>query len=115
MQVIPPILIHSNGDIERLEPAGLPIWMFRNARYATSQLQMNAGSRLILFTDGVTDAQSSSGEEFGDTRVIDCCRSIPGELEAEGVVESLVQAVAEWSVDAEQFDDTTVVVVAVRR
>jgi serine phosphatase RsbU (regulator of sigma subunit) len=111
----PPILIHSTGEIERLEPDGLPIGMFRNARYATSQLQMKAGSRLILFTDGITDAQTSSGEEFGDTRVIDCCRSIPSELDAEGVVERLMQAVAEWSVDAEQFDDTTVVVVAVRR
>jgi serine phosphatase RsbU (regulator of sigma subunit) len=111
----PPILIHSTDEIERLEPDGLPTGMFRNARYATGQLQMNAGSRLILFTDGVTDAQSSSGDEFGDTRAIDCCPSIPGELDAEGVVERLMQAVAEWSVDAEQFDDTTVVVVAVRR
>jgi serine phosphatase RsbU (regulator of sigma subunit) len=111
----PPILVHSTGEIVRLEPDGLPIGMFRNARYATSQLQMKAGSRLILFTDGITDAQTSSGEEFGDTGVIDCCRSIPGELDAEGVVERLMQAAAEWSVDAEQFDDTTVVVVAVRR
>jgi serine phosphatase RsbU (regulator of sigma subunit) len=110
----PPILIHSTGEIERLEPDGVPIGMFSNARYTSSQVQMTAGSRLILFTDGITDAQTSSGEEFGDTRVIDCCRSIPGELDAEGVVERLMQAVAEWSVDAEQFDDTTVVVVAVR-
>jgi serine phosphatase RsbU (regulator of sigma subunit) len=52
----------------------------RSLRYV---LQMKAGSRLILFTDGITDAQTSSGDEFGDTRVIDCCRSIPGELDAE--------------------------------
>jgi serine phosphatase RsbU (regulator of sigma subunit) len=106
----PPILIHSTGEIERLEPDGLPIGMFGNARYAASQLQMKAGSRLILFTDGITDAQTSSGEEFGDARLIDCCRSIARELDAEGVVASLMQAVAEWSVGAEQFDDTTVVV-----
>ena len=74
---------------------------------------MRPGSRLVIFSDGLTDAQNGAEEEFGDERLIALCRTIAPGVEAEGVAESLMQAVAEWSVEAEQFDDTTVVVVDV--
>ena len=45
--------------------------------------------------------------------MIDCCRSIAPAVDAKGVGERLMQAVAEWSTGTEQFDDTTVVVVNV--
>jgi serine phosphatase RsbU (regulator of sigma subunit) len=69
------------------------------------------GSRLVIFSDGVTDAQNATEEEFGDERLIACCRTIAPGIEAEGVAGRLMQAVAEWSAGTEQFDDTTVVVV----
>jgi sigma-B regulation protein RsbU (phosphoserine phosphatase) len=74
---------------------------------------MHRGTRLVIFSDGLTDAQNAAGEEFGDDRLIASCRSIEPEIDAEGVAERLMQAVAEWSTGTEQFDDTTVVVVDV--
>jgi hypothetical protein len=62
-------------------------------------------------TDGLTDAQNAAGEDFGDEHLIDCCRTVAPAIDAEGVAERLMYAVAEWS--TEQFDDTTVVVVDV--
>ena len=109
----PPILIRPTGEIERLETSGFPIGMFRRAEYATSELQVEAGCRIVIFTDGLADAQTPSGEEFGEDRVIDCCRGLAGGLPAEQIVERLMQAAAAWSAGAERFDDTTVVVVAV--
>ena len=81
--------------------------------YETTELHVEAGSHIVIFTDGLSDAQAPSGEEFGDDRVIDCCRGLAGGLPAEQLVERLMQASASWSAGAEHFDDTTVVVVAV--
>ena len=86
--------------------------MFARAGYASTELQVEAGSHIVIFTDGLADAQTPSGEEFGDERVIDCCRGLAGALSAEQLVERLMQAAASWSAGAERFDDTTVVVVA---
>jgi serine phosphatase RsbU (regulator of sigma subunit) len=108
-----PILIGPAGEIERLNSDGFPVGMFANARYTAKDFPIRPGSRLVIFSDGLTDAENSAGEEFGDERLMGCCRSIPPGIDAEGVAERLMQAVAEWSAGTEQFDDTTVVVVDV--
>ena len=108
-----PILISSAGEIERLNSDGFPIGMFANARYTARELQMRPGSRLVIFSDGLTDAQNPAEEEFGEERLIACCRTIAPGIDAEGVAERLMRAVAEWSIGTDPFDDTTVVVVDV--
>jgi serine phosphatase RsbU (regulator of sigma subunit) len=105
-----PLLIGPAGEIERLDSDSFPIGMFANARYSSRELQMRPGSRLVIFSDGLTDAQNAAEEEFGDERLIACCRIIAPGIDAEGVAGRLMQAVAEWSTGTEQFDDTTVVV-----
>jgi serine phosphatase RsbU (regulator of sigma subunit) len=107
-----PILIRLSGEVERLNSDGVPIGMFAKARYTARTLDMRPG-RLVIFTDGVTDAQNSAGEEFGDRRLIDFCRSVPSGIDTKAVAVRVMQAVAEWSGGTEQFDDTTVVVIDV--
>ena len=109
----PPILICPTGMIERLSSGGIPIGMFANARYTAAQLHMEPRSRLVIFTDGLTDAQNAAEEEFGDQRLIACCTTIAARIDAKGAADRVMQAVAEWSIGAEQFDDTTVVVIDV--
>jgi serine phosphatase RsbU (regulator of sigma subunit) len=109
----PPILISSDGGIERLNSDSFPIGMFANARYTARELHLQPGSRLVIFSDGLTDAQNAAEEEFGDERLVGFCRTIARGIDAEGVAGRLMQAVAEWSAGTEQFDDTTVVVVNV--
>ena len=67
----------------------------------------------MIFTDGLSDAQNAAEEEFGEERLIDCCRTIAAGINAKGVADRLMQAVAEWSDGTEQFDDTTVVAIDV--
>jgi serine phosphatase RsbU (regulator of sigma subunit) len=109
----PPILIYSTGEVERPDLGGVPIGMFANARYTATTLHMRPGSRLVIFTDGVTDAENTAQEEFGDERLVECCRAIAAGIDAKGVADRVTQAVAEWSDGTEQFDDTTVVVLDV--
>jgi serine phosphatase RsbU (regulator of sigma subunit) len=106
-----PILISLTGEIERLDSDGFPIGMFANARYTAREVRMRPGSRLIIFSDGVTDAQNTAEEEFGEQRLIACCKEVAAGIAAEGVAERVMQAVAEWSMGTEPFDDTTIVAV----
>ena len=108
-----PILTRSTGEIERLDSGGVPIGMFANARYTGKTVQMQPDTRLVIFTDGVTDAQNAAEEEFGDERLVECCTAIAAEIDANGVADKVMQAVAQWSGGSEQFDDTTVVVLNV--
>jgi len=105
-----PILTRSTGEIERLDSGGVPIGMFANARYTGKTVQMQPGTRLVIFTDGVTDAQNAAEEEFGDERLVEYCRTIAAEIDADSVADRVMQAVAQWAGGSEQFDDTTVVV-----
>jgi serine phosphatase RsbU (regulator of sigma subunit) len=108
-----PILVRSSGEIERLESNGFPVGMFGNAQYTANEVQMGPASRLVIFSDGLTDAQNAEEEEFGDERLIEFCKSIATGIDASGVADRLMRAAAEWSVGTEQFDDTTVVVMEV--
>ncbi len=108
-----PILLGSNGEIKRLNSGGVPVGMFADARFTSSELQMGPGSRLVIFTDGLTDAQNAIEEEFGDERLMDSSRTIAPGIDAKGVADILMQTVAQFSVGTEQLDDTTVVVLDV--
>src|SRR5271154_329810 len=108
-----PILTRSTGEVERLNSVGVPIGMFANTRYTATTLEMQPGSRLVIFTDGLTDAENGKEEEFGDERLIECCSTIAAGMNAKGVADRLMQVVAEWSGGRERFDDTTVVVLGV--
>jgi serine phosphatase RsbU (regulator of sigma subunit) len=108
-----PILLRSTGEIERLDSVNFPIGMFANSRYTARELRMSPGSRLVIFSDGLTDAQNTEEEEFGDERLIECCKAIVTGIDAKAVAEHVMRVAAEWSVGTEQFDDTTVVVIDV--
>jgi serine phosphatase RsbU (regulator of sigma subunit) len=108
-----PILRYSTGKIERLNSVGVPVGMFADSKYRATTLEMPPGAQLVIFTDGLTDAENAAEEEFGDERLIESCSTIAAEMDAKGVAERLMQAVAEWSAGRERFDDTTVVVLRV--
>ena len=87
--------------------------MFADTRYTARTLQMRPGSRLVIFTDGLTDAQNAAEEEFGEERLMDYCRTLAAGIDAKGVADTLMQAIAQFSAGTEPFDDTTIVVLDV--
>jgi serine phosphatase RsbU (regulator of sigma subunit) len=111
------ILIRPGGRVERLVSDGFPIGMFGNAKYSHQEVLLEAGASLVIFSDGLTDAVNVRGEEYGDERLVEYCRQIgrgaEAPMEASDIAEMLTRATAQWSNGVEQFDDTTLVVVAV--
>jgi sigma-B regulation protein RsbU (phosphoserine phosphatase) len=67
----PGLLLHADGSIEELGSHGLPLALFPGKPYGSSKLTLAAGELLCLYTDGVTEANSPDGTEFGFPRLKD--------------------------------------------
>jgi len=106
----PPILMRQSGDVERLEPTGLvlgiaPDWAYESRRHA-----LEPGDRLVCFTDGITEANSPAGEEFGERRLLDIVTAHRHESAAT-LTRVVAEAAASWAGGATQ-DDATLIVLA---
>jgi serine phosphatase RsbU (regulator of sigma subunit) len=66
---IPPLVARAGGEVTRLRESNLPVGLMRNAEYRRSGFRLNCGDRLILVTDGVTEAESPEGDFFGEERL----------------------------------------------
>jgi phosphoserine phosphatase RsbU/P len=65
-----PMLIRSDGSVERLGHGGPVLGVLGDAEYDQAQVSLGAGDRLILYTDGLTEARSADDEEFGEDRLL---------------------------------------------
>jgi sigma-B regulation protein RsbU (phosphoserine phosphatase) len=65
----PPLLVHADGSCERLSTGGMILGVFEHATFEEGVVQLDPGDRVILFTDGITEAMSDTDGEFGDDRL----------------------------------------------
>jgi len=65
-----PILRRRAGAIERLQEGGIPLGIQQNAVYQSGAVTLEAGDWLIVFTDGVTEAENARAEEYGESRLL---------------------------------------------
>jgi serine phosphatase RsbU (regulator of sigma subunit) len=108
-----PIFISEAGEVTTLPSGDLPIGLFMEMTYQELQLTVSRGCAIVVYSDGLVDALNSRGEEFGEERLADSCKSLPKGSTAQEICASLSQRVAEWSAGVEQFDDTTILVLRV--
>jgi sigma-B regulation protein RsbU (phosphoserine phosphatase) len=66
-----PMLVRANAATERLGIGGPVLGVIADAEYEQAQVALGAGDRLVLFTDGLTEARSPNDEEFGEQRLLD--------------------------------------------
>jgi serine phosphatase RsbU (regulator of sigma subunit) len=102
----PPLVIRGDGAREKLTLTGLPLGVMPEAEYATRATVLAPGDRLFLYTDGVTEASTEDGAEFGEGRLeaaIDELRHAP----VRNMVEDMVQRVDAFASGAPQADDIT--------
>lgn len=104
---IPPYLVRGGGAASRLEQGGPALGLLEDARYDAGVVELLPGDLVAMVTDGVTEAQSPDGEEFGDARVeLSLSRSSAGS--ASQALQDLVAAVLQWAGAAGCSDDLTV-------
>ena len=78
-----PLLVRRNQQCMRLDEGGRVIGAFPDSLYRESALRVQAGDRLLLFTDGLTESRNSLGEEFGEKRLQECLAGYRGSSAAE--------------------------------
>jgi sigma-B regulation protein RsbU (phosphoserine phosphatase) len=66
----PPILAHADGSVSRPAPDGMILGVFPDNSYTQTEMHLRPGDRLILFTDGITEAERHDQTEFGDDRLV---------------------------------------------
>lgn len=107
----PPILFHESGEAFPLREGGAPLGIFPNRSYGEAGIQLNRGDRLVLYTDGLTEAMDPDEQEFGERRLL--------ELGSRNTALSAAEMLAAIKKDVVSFcngnfhDDFTLVVVAV--
>jgi phosphoserine phosphatase RsbU/P len=65
-----PILRRANGQIERLDVGGLPYGILPDAKYESATVTLAPGDWLIVFTDGLVEAENASQDEYGEARLL---------------------------------------------
>ena len=65
----PPYLLRGSGAVEELSPSSRPLGMLPGSRYEEGLVDIEPGEFLLVYSDGVTEATNSGGEEFGEDRV----------------------------------------------
>jgi sigma-B regulation protein RsbU (phosphoserine phosphatase) len=106
----PPLLLRRDGTTEWVTKGGLMVGIFEQAQFEDEGHSLAAGDALVLFSDGVTEAESVSGDMYGEERLL---ASLVGSSNksASEIVHQVLDEVAAFSDGAGQADDITVLVV----
>jgi serine phosphatase RsbU (regulator of sigma subunit) len=104
-----PPLIVGNGGFRRLECGGPIVGLFEGASYEEETVQLAKGDWLIVFSDGVSEALSATGEEYGEGRILSCVQQNL-DADPQRLLEALFTNVREFARGAAQSDDITAMV-----
>jgi sigma-B regulation protein RsbU (phosphoserine phosphatase) len=109
----PPVLRRAVGELERLEAGGLPLGVMASARFEQGVITLDSGDLLVVFTDGVTEAENERQEEYGEPRLLEVVRGIcPGA--ASEALKTVMSAVDGFVGRTRQHDDITALVMRVK-
>jgi serine phosphatase RsbU (regulator of sigma subunit) len=100
----------ATGNIERLVSDLYMLGMFDFASYQSTRFQLSKGDVLVVYSDGLPDAQNQREEMFGDKTLRDLIRR-DAPLGSPTLVQSLLKAIGEFTQEVPQTDDITFIVV----
>lgn len=107
-----PVLAHADGTFDRLQTGDIVLGAAPKWNYHRQELELSSGDRLVLFTDGITEAYGPDGVEFGEERLIQLvCEHVSAG--AADLKNNLLEA-AQSHCDGIWPDDATLIVVGVQ-
>jgi phosphoserine phosphatase RsbU/P len=105
---LPPIYI-CNGNVRRLETGGMVVGLFSEVPFQQGAVEIEHGSLLVAYSDGMIEPVNVYGEEFGTERLVEIALR-NRDASPHVIADSLMRATEEWSGSPEQADDMTVIV-----
>jgi sigma-B regulation protein RsbU (phosphoserine phosphatase) len=107
----PPVVLRRDGECERLRKGGGVLGIFAHQTYDGGEISLESGDRVVLFTDGVTEALNGENEEFGEERLLRLLSESHG-LRVSQIQEKILGAVGAFTGGNFQ-DDATLMILAV--
>jgi sigma-B regulation protein RsbU (phosphoserine phosphatase) len=107
----PPLLVRKSGSFERLSDGGTVLGVFPDTPYDQGEMPLEAGDRLIFYTDGITEARNPAGDEYGEEQLAAAaigCRTEPAE-----VIKDALLADVNGFTGGHFDDDATLIVVGI--
>ncbi len=105
---LPPLIFNSQG-FRRLETGGTVLGLLREVEYEQGGFSFSPNDVMVAYTDGITEAENSFGEQFGERRLIEVVRGglhhTPDEI-----LQTILDAVMDWVEEGEPQDDMTLIV-----
>lgn len=107
----PPILASADGSVSRPATGGMVLGVLAGNAYSQAEIRLHSGDRLVLFTDGISEAGSHEGREFGDDRLVELVvanRHLP----APDILDTIFREVSAFT-GATFSDDATLISIAI--
>lgn len=105
----PALLLRSNSNEPTwLKTRGIALGLRRKSTFEQAELILGAGDRLVLYTDGVTEARNPQGDEFGEPRLAETVRTAE-DCSAGAIVDAVLEATNRFAAGATQHDDITLI------
>jgi sigma-B regulation protein RsbU (phosphoserine phosphatase) len=108
----PPFVLHQDGSHERLNEGGGVLGVFANQVFHSGFAQLRSGDRVVLYTDGVTEASNAGDEEFGEARLLQVLQE-NRTSSAQDLQKQILRAASDFSGGIWR-DDATLLIIAVR-
>lgn len=111
----PPLLRRQNGSIERLMSGGVALGMFEGSTYEAGELHLNPGDALLMYSDGLTEAESPDGQPFDEAGLERTLALYAGAYQKSAAAElgkAVFDAVERHRRDQRLQDDLTVLVLS---
>ena len=107
----PPLLLRAGGSVERLSTGGVALAMFEGSTYQSGYARLDPGDALIMYSDGITEAESPAGVMFEETGLEAAVRATPG-VSAAVIGRAVFRAVDDFRHGERLADDLTVLVLS---
>ena len=102
----PPFLLPSASPSKRLQPNGMALGVISDAAFTTDEAVLGPGDRLLLYTDGLTEAANPADEEFGDARLLAALEARRG-ANGSSLIADVIAEVLRFCGPARPRDDMT--------
>lgn len=105
----PPLVSRGDGSIEQLSSGGFPLGILPSAEFEAGEMHLKSGEVLVIYSDGVSEANNIKEEEFGLDRLAEVISS-NRQLSAAGIRDKVESALSAFTQTAPANDDITLVI-----
>lgn len=106
----PPMIVRADGTIESIDSTGPVVGVLPSSQWSTFETTLDQGESLVLYSDGVSEAESGEGEEFGVRRLAAALKAVPRHRTPKAIADHLHAAVDQHT-NGVQKDDLTILAI----